>query len=40
MSTPDDIPVGSDLQEDFTICPSCGEDLPHHLCDGLTAGHE
>jgi ribosomal protein L32 len=41
MSTSIDVPVGSDPQEDedeaeqdFTICPTCGEDLPHHLCDG------
>lgn len=35
MSPPDDVPAGSDPQEDddFTICPSCGEDLPHHVCD-------
>jgi hypothetical protein len=27
--------------EDFTICPTCGEDLPHHLCDGRSpAEHE
>jgi hypothetical protein len=42
MSTHNEVPLGTDPQDgddadaeaDFTICPTCGEDLPHHLCDG------
>jgi hypothetical protein len=34
MTTPYDEPPVRDAQagEDFTICPDCGEDLPHHDC--------
>lgn len=35
MSTPhDDAPVldPQEPEQEFTICPHCGEDLPHHDC--------
>jgi hypothetical protein len=42
MSTDNAVPVGTDPQESgepdsdgeegSTICPDCGEDLPHHNC--------
>jgi hypothetical protein len=40
MSTDIDVPVGTDpqdvddadVEQDSTICPGCGEDLPHHIC--------
>jgi hypothetical protein len=43
MSIDIEVPLGTDPQEDgeaeedFTICPHCGEDLPHHTCP---EGHE
>jgi len=35
MPTTNDLSLGTDPQEpeqDFSICPDCGEDLPHHTC--------
>jgi hypothetical protein len=34
MSTDYELPLDAEEPEpDFTICPDCGEDLPHHDCE-------
>ncbi len=32
MIAPDELRELEEPEQDFTICPHCGEDLPHHDC--------